>query len=128
MAHDAQVASQLPEGPARDAVLALVEREAASISDESRRRDTPMLVVSLVVATAAWYGSVWLFQLDQWWGYILSILSGVVGLMFTYGVFETARLVPRDSKGNASTETAVRKSLSDRSADQGPTTTSSSPP
>lgn len=121
MAHDAEVASQLPEGPARNAVLALVERQAELLGDNSRRRDTPMLVVSLLVATAAWYGTVWLFQLDQWWGYVLSLLCGIVGLLFTYGIFETAKRIPRDDKGHALTsKEPARKSITDRTQEQPP--------
>lgn len=101
MAHDAEVASKLPDGEARDAVLALVARQAGLLNDQSRKRDIPMLVVSLIVGIAAWYATVWLALQDTWWGYLLAVLTGITGLLFTYGIFETSQKIPRDSNGKA---------------------------
>ena len=111
LAHDAEIAMKLPEGEARTAVLNLVELEARALADTNRRRDVPMLVVSLVCAVGLGYLTTWLVTDPNWWRLMLAILTGTGALLFTYGVFECAQKVPRDSKGVAQTPTSARASV-----------------
>lgn len=99
MAHDADVAAKLPEGPARDEVLRLVEVTARRLQDPRRGRDPAMLVVSLIAAPLLWLTAGWMGMRDEWWRHLLTVPAAVLALLFTYGIFECARLVPRDPNG-----------------------------
>ncbi len=98
LAHDAEVASKLPEGPAREAVLALVQHQAEQLRSEERRRDLPMLVLSLIVAILLGYLTIWLVGHAVWWAYVLAALAAVGTLLFIYIVFDSAQNRPRDTK------------------------------
>lgn len=101
LAHDAALVEKLPDGDVKEKLLSLVAADLDALLDQSRRRDVPMLVVSLIVAPALWYATGQFILREAWWSYVVAIALAVCALLFTYGIFESARLVPRDSKGKA---------------------------
>lgn len=98
--HNAEIVGKLPESAARDRMLTLLDRQVADMASGSRRRDWSMLVVAIIVAGALWYLTAWLLKEPDAIRVIGATVAALVALIFTYGVFESARLIPRDEKGS----------------------------
>nr|WP_146177678.1 hypothetical protein [Sphaerisporangium cinnabarinum] len=98
--HDVERVAKLPESEARTLILERIRRtvEAQSAEPEGRR-DTPMLVVSVILTGALGWLTVWLVANGAWWSYTLAAVAALLCLLFVYGIFETAQKVPRDEKG-----------------------------
>lgn len=101
LSHDAALVEKLPDGHAKAKLLSLVEADLDALLDDSRRRDVPMLVLALIVAPLLWFATGRFMIQASWWGYLLGILTAVGALLFTYGIFESARMVPRDKNGKS---------------------------
>lgn len=97
---DAEIAAALPESPARERLLAHLDRQIERlIEDETEKtRDLPMLGVAIVVLPALVALTAWLVLLGwPWW--LLTVLTGPLCVVFAYGVFETAGKAKRDDRG-----------------------------
>ncbi len=100
--HDIELLEKLPEGSEPHAVMldhisAQVHRMTAR--EDTASRDWPMFVVSVIAAPGLGLMSVYLWQQHHWWGILLASLSGLLAVIFLYGLFETGQRVPRDSRG-----------------------------
>ena len=100
--HDVELVEKLPDSRARDGMLDLVEREVRDLNrfDATASRDLPMFGLSLVSAPLLGYLTLWLIR-DQhgWWTVPTAVVSGLLALLFVYGIFETGQRVPRDKGG-----------------------------
>lgn len=98
--HDVELLEKLPdESEAKEALLSSVARQIKRIerAEQDSSRDVPMLVLALVTAPLLGYLTLWLIQRGHWWTAILAVPTGVLGLVFVYGIFDSAENAPRGS-------------------------------
>ncbi len=74
--------------------------------EKDASRDWPMFAVSVVAAPALAYATIELAVAGQWWQYVLAATTGMLAIVFVYGIFECAERVPRD-KDRKRTQAAV---------------------
>ncbi|MCW2792875.1 MAG: hypothetical protein JWO76_1973 [Nocardioides sp.] len=98
---DVEILASLPPGPARDRWLAHVEATVDRlVEDETdKTRDWPMLIPAMLVAPGLAALTAWLILEGGWWQYLLAVPTGLLGLIFVYGIFETGQKAKRDGRG-----------------------------
>ena len=103
--HEAETLKDLPTGgPAAKAMEARIVdqiEQLNQLTSRDARRDVPMLVVALIAAPLLGWLTINLYGRDGWQWKAAAVGAGVMALLFVYGVFESARRIPRDEKGRA---------------------------
>jgi hypothetical protein len=91
--HDVEILEKLPEESSpRTLMLQHLTTQITMLNSERLiRREIPMLVFSLIAAPLLGWATFALWQLNQWWAYPLAVVTGVLALVFVYGVFDSAQ-------------------------------------
>lgn len=110
--HDLAMIEKLPDSPKRRKLLSQTETRMAGLLERetSGSRDVPVAVMALFSTVLLTWLSVWLFQREVWWGYVLAIVTGFVAVTCGYGMVESLQRVPRDNgrPGRRSTREKLR--------------------
>lgn len=91
---DVEILEKLPnESEPRQAMLDYLTVQIGRLHSEVHfRRELPLLVFSMAATPSLAWAAIWLWQLNQWWAFPISILSWAVALLFLFGVFDSAQL------------------------------------
>lgn len=96
---DAEILSLLPDGEAKTKLESYVAERVDHLKNtDSGTRNWPMFVVALVATLLLGYLAIWLSGQGQWWAYVLAVVTGALGLIFLYGVFETVQVKDRNDE------------------------------
>lgn len=93
LAKDAELLDKLPEGPARQKLLHLIELQLTDLTIVKKRQWGWAVFAAVVVGVSIW-GSYELLQLGTWWGTALAMPVIFLGLVCVYGVLDSLALKP----------------------------------
>ena len=101
--HDVELVEKLPaDSTAQRKMLSHIESQIDRISklETEASRDVQSLVLALIFAPTLGILTLYLADRDHWLAWAAAVFSGLLALVFVYGIFESAQRVPRDQKGH----------------------------
>lgn len=101
--HDVDLVEKLPDGSgAQEKLLTHIEGQITRISklETDATRDWSSFVLAIVSAPSLGVLTIYLAGREHWLAWIAAVFSGLLALVFVYGIFESAQRVPRDKKGH----------------------------
>jgi hypothetical protein len=123
MRHDVEIVKDLPEGPAKDAVLELVRHNASQLLEGNRPTiDVSGLALAIVGAGGLGLLGVWLALRGTWWSWLLAAVCAFFWLAFFVGIFDSAQRRDRVAEKKQKAEEKAAKAASKASKRAGSVT------
>jgi hypothetical protein len=91
LAKDVETLGKLPEGAARQKMLAFIERQVIELATRKKREVPAAAFAALVVAASIW-GTLKLIQVGEVWAYVVALPVAFLGLVCFYGVVDSLTL------------------------------------
>jgi hypothetical protein len=98
---DVEIANALPDGEPKTLLTEHIATKVTRLvaAETELRRDWPFVALATVGAVAFGWVTVWLFEHQAWWSWLLLPLAAVLALVFVYGFFESLQKRKRDARG-----------------------------